>query len=49
MNKQTKQWLKKIRENANPHHIRITYPGKWDEHTPGRLVAVGEMERRRRD
>ena len=46
MNKRTKSWLRKIRQNAKKPRIRVTYPGTWDELSPGRLVAVGEVERR---
>lgn len=48
MNKKTKAWLKKIRQNAKKPRVRITYPGSRDDISPGRLVAVGEVERRRR-
>ena len=49
MNKRTKAWLKKIRQKAKPKvRIRVTCPGTWDEHSPGKLVAVGEVERRDR-
>lgn len=48
MNKRTKAWLKQIRKNAKKPRIlcETYYPGRWDEHTPGKLVAVGEVERR---